>query len=69
MIALTPAAAPLLLTTRQVASALQLCEKSIWQLSKDGRLHPIRLGRAVRYSREDMLALIESAKIAGGTTP
>jgi len=58
----TPAAEPMLLTIRQVAATLQLCEKSIWQLSKDGRLHPIRLGRAVRYSREDILALIEAAK-------
>ncbi|MCX5653725.1 MAG: helix-turn-helix domain-containing protein [Planctomycetota bacterium] len=57
----TPAA-PLLMSIRDCAKALALCEKSVWQLTRDGRLPVIRIGRAVRYSREDILAFIEASK-------
>ena len=68
MIALTPVAEPLLYTRRQVAAMLGLCEKSVWQLSRDGKLPIVRILRAVRYSRDDVLALIEKARRQGGGT-
>jgi predicted DNA-binding transcriptional regulator AlpA len=64
--ALTPAAEPLLYTRRQVAAMLGLCEKSVWQLSRDGKLPVVRVtDRAVRYSRDDILTFIEAAKGKG----
>jgi len=63
-----PVAEPLLYTRRQVAAMLNLCEKSIWQLSRDGKLPIVRIGRAVRHSRDDVLALIEKARRPGGGT-
>ena len=65
---MTPVAEPLLYTRRQVAAMLGLCEKSVWQLSRDGKLPIVRILRAVRYSRDDVLALIEKARRPGGGT-
>jgi excisionase family DNA binding protein len=62
-----PPGEPLLLTIRETAKALSLCEKSIWQLTRDGRLPVVRIGRkAVRYSRDDILAFIQAARTGGG---
>lgn len=55
-------AEPLLYTRRQVAAMLGLCEKSVWALTRSGRLPAVRIGRAVRYSRDDILTFIEAAK-------
>jgi excisionase family DNA binding protein len=57
-----PPAAPLLLTVPETARALAICTKSLWQLTRDGRLPAVRIGRAVRYSREDIVRFIERAK-------
>ena len=59
-------AEPLLLTVRETAAALALCEKSVWQLTRDGKLPVVRIGRAVRYSRDDILTFIRTAKSQGG---
>jgi len=61
----TPAE-PLLLTVRETAAALALCEKSVWALTRDGKLPVVRIGRAVRYSRDDILTFIRTAKSQGG---
>lgn len=53
---------PLALTIRQTAEALQVCEKTIWTLTKAGRLRAIRIGRAVRYDVADVRRFIETAK-------
>ncbi len=52
----------LLLTTRQAAAALSLCEKSVWSLTKSGALPAVRIGRAVRYSLTDLEAFIAGQK-------
>lgn len=65
---LTPAPEPMLYSRRQVAAMLGLCEKSVWQLSRDGKLPIVRLGRAVRHDAADVRRLIESAKGKGGGT-
>jgi len=67
MIALTPVAEPLLYTRRQVAAMLGLCEKSVWSLTRAGRLPVVHVtSRAIRYSRDDILAFISASKDKGG---
>ena len=41
---------PLLLTPRQAAKALAICEKTLWSLTKRGELPVVWIGRAKRYS-------------------
>ena len=62
----TPATEPLLLTARATARALAVCEKTLWALTRDGRLPVVRIGRAVRYDLSDVRAFIEAAKAKGG---
>jgi excisionase family DNA binding protein len=51
-----------LLTPRQTAEALGICERTLYALSKSGELPVVRIGRAVRYSVEDIRTWIERAK-------
>ena len=39
----------LLLSPREAAKALSVCEKTLWTLSQKGEVPVIRIGRAVRY--------------------
>jgi len=65
----TPAADPLLYTRRQVAAMLGLCEKSVWSLTRTGRLPVVHVtSRAIRYDRRDVERFIENAK-GGATVP
>ncbi len=60
-------AEPMLYTRRQVAGLLNLCEKSVWQLTRDGRLPVVHVtARAVRYDRRDVERFILSAKSERG---
>jgi excisionase family DNA binding protein len=61
----TTAPAPLLLTVRETAVALSLCQKSVWALTKSGKLPVVRIGRSVRYDLANVRAFIESAKTGG----
>jgi len=63
MNALTPAPAPMLLSARDTAKALAVCEKTLWTLTRSGRLLCVRIGtRGVRYSVRDIESFIEAAK-------
>lgn len=53
---------PLLLTPRDAAKALAVCEKTLWNLSRRGELRPVRIGRAVRYDVADLRRWIDAAK-------
>jgi excisionase family DNA binding protein len=46
----------LLLTPRDASAALQISERHLWALTKEGKIPAIRLGRAVRYRRETLEA-------------
>lgn len=48
----------LLLTPREAAKALAICEKTLWSLTKRGELPAVRLGRSVRYAISDLEAFI-----------
>ena len=53
---------PLLLTPREAAKALSVCERTLFGLTKEGELPTVRIGRAVRYDLADLRAWIEKAK-------
>ena len=58
----TTLAEPLLLTVNQASAALAVCSKTLWALTRDGRLPCVRIGRAVRYDLADVRAFIDRAK-------
>ena len=53
---------PLLLTPKEAAKALSVCERTLYELTKTGELPAVRIGRAVRYDVGDLRAWIERAK-------
>jgi hypothetical protein len=58
----SPPIAPLLLTARQAAAALSICEKSLYSLTQPrGPLRCIRLGKSVRYAVTDLQQFIAEA--------
>jgi excisionase family DNA binding protein len=50
---------PLLLSPREAAKALCICEKSLWTLTKRGEIPAVRIGRSVRYSLDDLKKWIQ----------
>ena len=54
---------PLLLTPREAARALSVCERTLYSLTKRGEIPVIRAGRLVRYSVEDLKTWIKKSKI------
>jgi excisionase family DNA binding protein len=50
----------LLLSPRETAKMLSVCEKTLWTLTKAGEIPAVRIGRAVRYSMDDLHQWIES---------
>lgn len=52
---------PLLLAAKQVAELLSVSERHVHKLNSSGRLpRPIRLGRSVRWRREELEAWVEA---------
>jgi excisionase family DNA binding protein len=52
----------LLLKPREAARALAISERTLWELTKRGKIPHVRIGRAVRYAPADLEAWIESRK-------
>jgi len=52
----------LLLTASEAAQALAISERSLWTLTKGGRVRCVRLGRAVRYAPADLADFIDRAR-------
>jgi hypothetical protein len=53
----------LLLTPREAAAALAVCEKTLWSITQPrGDLRAVRIGRAVRYDMADLRTFIEHRK-------
>lgn len=61
----TPANAPKLLTARDAAKALAVCEKTLWNLTERGEISAVRIGRSVRYDPADLTRWVERSKSAG----
>jgi excisionase family DNA binding protein len=57
---------PLLLTVREAAKALSISERTLWSLTSRGELPAIRIGRAKRYSVDELHRWVEAQKKAGG---
>jgi excisionase family DNA binding protein len=47
---------------RGAARYTGLSEVSLWRLARQGSLHPARLNRSVRFSREELDTLMESRR-------
>ena len=58
---------PMLLTSRQASAALNICQKTLWQMRRDGLLPTVRLGTVIRFDVRDLAALIDRAKQQAGT--
>jgi hypothetical protein len=57
---------PLLLTPRDAAATLAVSERTLWTWTAPrGPLACVRLGRAVRYDRRDLVALVDKLKNGG----
>ncbi len=57
-----PPEPPLLVDSREAARLLCCCERTLWGLTRAGKLPAIRMGRAVRYSRASLLDYIQRAE-------
>ena len=55
-----------LLTYQDVAKILQVTDRTVWQLVKDGVLPAVRFGRIVRIDPEDLTVFIRKAKDGQG---
>jgi excisionase family DNA binding protein len=57
----------LLVTVAEAAKMLSLSRRTLWRLTKAGKLPAVRYGRAVRYSVDELRRHIqEHAKASGG---
>lgn len=52
----------LLLTPREAAESMGICERTLYELTRQGKLPVIRIGRAVRYSVDDIRDWIKKSK-------
>ena len=51
-----------LMTSKQAAEYLCICERKLWGLSKSGRIQTVRIDRAVRFDIADLDSFIEQHK-------
>jgi excisionase family DNA binding protein len=45
------------MTVREVAGYLQICDDTVWNLLRDGKLTELRFGRRVRIPKESVVDL------------
>lgn len=60
-----PIGEPSLLTPRQAAKELGISQRKLWQLSNEGQLPVVRIGRSVRYRQSDLWEFIERHIVIG----
>ncbi len=53
---------PRLLTVSQAARYLAVCERTLWNLTKENRIPAVKFGRAVRYDISDLDHFIDKSK-------
>jgi excisionase family DNA binding protein len=63
-----PSSESSLWTAHEVADLLGVSHEYVWQLSREGRIPTVSLGRARRYRRESILAWLERIESPGGQT-
>lgn len=52
----------LLVTSREAARMLSICERTLWTLTNTGLLGAVRIGRSVRYAVTDLEAYIDRCR-------
>lgn len=52
----------LLLTSKQAAKALQLSERTLWELTRRGEIKRLKINSSVRYDLKDLQAFIAKKK-------
>jgi excisionase family DNA binding protein len=52
---------PLLIPGREAAKLLSVCERTLYTLTRTGEIPAVRIGRAVRYSVDDLQAWVRRA--------
>jgi excisionase family DNA binding protein len=62
----TPEPLRLLLTPKEAANALGISDRQLWQLTKDGHVPAVYIGRGKRYDPRDLVTYIDRLKAAGG---
>ena len=69
MVKAEPIDAPLLMTVRETARALGVCERTVWSMAGDGTLPRVELSKTItRFDQADILELIENRKHRGPST-
>lgn len=51
----------LLISGREAAKRLSICERTLYTLTKAGEIPAVRIGRAVRYSVDELQAWVRRA--------
>ncbi len=54
----------LLVTQKEAADLLSMCERKFWEEVNQGKIPKIKLGRSVRYDVRDLLAYVDHLKEA-----
>ena len=49
----------LLLTEREAASLLRISPRKLWEIRMQGQIPFVRIGRAIRYSRDELASWIQ----------
>lgn len=57
-----PPIEPMLLNTRQAAQLLNISERTVFSLIKEGKLPSVKIGRCLRFSVADLAAFIAQAR-------
>lgn len=55
----------LLLKPRDAAKALQISERTLWELTRRGEINRLKINSSVRYDVKDLQAFIEAKKTGG----
>ena len=55
----TDKVSPLLLSPREAAKVLSVCEKTLWTITQRGEIPVMRIGRLVRYPLDGLKKWIE----------
>jgi excisionase family DNA binding protein len=54
---------------KEAAEMLSLSRRTLWLLTKEGKLKAVRYGRAVRYSIDDLRQHVEKQRQASAAEP
>ena len=59
----------LVLTYREAAASLGVCERTVWGLVRDGSLRAVRIGRSVRIPVSELERFLATTAVEGEVSP